>query len=129
MMLGEVVFVKVAAIFDIELAHLAVREFDAAHIQGDDPGAALEGEVAVHFRADGANDGNFVANGFDVLVFVFHRPPGTLSSGLQAGLPRPQHDHIVSHVEERLQNAAAQSLPIGEKDDHRGQAPNNAEHG
>ena len=52
-MVDEISFIEVTAVFDIELSHLAVGQFDPAHVHGDHARADLEAEVAVDLSADG----------------------------------------------------------------------------
>ena len=72
---------------------------------------------------------HFVADGFDVLILVFHFLAGPLPSGLEAGLPRPDDDDVVAHVHERVHDASAEALAVGEQDHDGSQSPDDAEHG
>ena len=127
--LSEIVLRKITAIIDSELAHLAIRKFDAAGLDRHNPRADFVAETGARFGAHGANDGHFIANRFHICVLVFDLFPRSLPAGLQTRLPGPQDDYIVSHVQESVQNTTAKTLSIGEQEDYRRQSPNNAEHG
>src|SRR5258708_36358634 len=128
-MLQKIVFVEVASGFDIELAHLSVGQLHAARVHGDDARADLVAEVAIDLGTDGAHQRNLIANRLDVGVLVFDLLAGTLASGLQAGLPGPQDNHVVAHVHEGVDDAAAKALSVGAQEDHRSQSPDDAQHG
>jgi len=49
-MLQEVRFIEIAAVCDGDLAHLAVGQFHAARVHGDDARAHLVAEIANRFR-------------------------------------------------------------------------------
>ena len=127
-MVGKVALIEVAPVRQVELPHLPVRHIHAAHLQGNDARSDLEAEIAVDLSAHCPHDGHFVTNGFYVLNFVldcFARP---LPAGLHAGLPRPDYNHVIAHVQERVQHASAQALPVCQQQHHRRQAPDDPEH-
>ena len=128
-MVGEIALVKIAAIGQIQLSHLAVGHVHAARHDRYHSGADLESKISVDLAAHRAHDGNFVANRFHVLEFVSDFLARPLAARLRAGLSRPEHDDVVAHVQEGMQHAAAQSLPVGQQQDHRRQAPHDAQHG
>ena len=54
---GEVGRLEVAALFDDEIAHLAVGQVDGLGLDVDDLGAVVEGETAVGLGGDGFEEG------------------------------------------------------------------------
>src|SRR5678816_302456 len=103
----EVTFVEVAAIFNVDSAHLPIRQFNTSDIHGDNTSADFKSEVAVNFTAHCLHEGNFIANRFNVFVLVFNFLAGALSSGLKAGLSRPENNDVGPHVHEGVHNAPA----------------------
>ena len=126
---SELTFFDIAAFSGKDLAHGSVRVLNTAGLDGDHASAGLESEIGHRLGADGADDGDFVANRLDVFVFVVDLAAGALASCLHAGLAGPEHDDVVAHVADGLHDAAAQSFAEGQQQHQRDHAPTDAEHG
>ena len=101
-MVEEISFLKVASVLDVELAHLSIRQIHAAGHDGYHAGADFESEVAIDLAADCPDQGHFIANRLNILQFVGDFLACALAARLQTGLPWPQDDDVVSHVQEGM---------------------------
>ena len=109
--LGEVGWLEVASLIDVQAAHASVGEVDGLALDVDDLGAVLEAEAVVGLGTDGFEEGNFVAHGFGVAVDEFYRLTGALAASLHAGLTAPDHDDVVAEAEEAVEDALPRLLP------------------
>ena len=111
----KIAIAEIAAIFNIKLAHLSVGQFHSAHLQRNHARPIFERKVSIHFgayrRTIGTSSRTACTSSNSNDTF-FAR---ALSARLHAGLSGHDHDHVVAHVHEGMQNAAAQSLPIGQR--------------
>jgi len=126
---GEVGRLEVAAFGDVEFAHAAVGQFDGLAGDIDDLGAVLEAEAVVAFGADSGEEGNGIADGFDVSVEEFDFFAGTLAASLHAGLATPHHDDVVAEAEEAIENFFTDAATVAEKENYGDESPDDAEHG
>src|SRR5207248_4353124 len=125
----EISFLKVAAVRDIELAHLAIGQIHAAGHDGYHAGADFESEVAIDLAADCPDQRHFIANRLNILQFVGDFLACALAARLQTGLPWPQDDDVVAHIQKSMKHAAAQTLAIRQQQHDRYQAPTYPQHG
>ncbi len=126
---GEVGGLEVAALFDDEVAHLAVGQIDGLGLDVDDLGAVVEGEAAVGLGGDSFQKRNGVTNGFDVAVAELDFLAGAFAAGLHGGLSTPDHDDVVADAHEAVEDLLAERAAVAEEEDDGDEPPGDAEHG
>ena len=95
----------------------------------DHPRADLESEVAVDLAADRPHDGHFsrIASTSSSSYVTFL--PARWPPACMLVCPGHEHDDVVAHVQEGMQHASAQALPVSQQQHDRDQAPADAQHG
>ena len=127
-MLRVVGCLEEAALRDVQLAHGAVGQVDCFALDVDDLGAILEAEGVVGLSADGFEEGDGLADGFNVAIEKLDAFAGAFATYLHAGLAAPDHDDVIADAQEAVEDAGAYASAVAEEQDDGDESPDNADH-